>query len=85
VDSRRTIGRAVGTLAWATATLTQAQRGADRALTERVRAQLKAASADLLVLRAHLSINTGRLMRSMVADRWTAPRMRERGYHVRHA
>jgi hypothetical protein len=58
MDARRTIGRAVGTLDWATATLTQAERGADRALIERVRVQLKAASADLLVLRAHLAAET---------------------------
>jgi len=55
VDARRTIGQAAGTLDYCAAVLSRAQSGADRSLIEGVRAQLKDASANLLILRAHLA------------------------------
>jgi hypothetical protein len=55
MDARRTIGQTAGTLDYCAAVLSRAQSGADRSLIEGVRAQLKDASATLLVLRAHLA------------------------------
>jgi hypothetical protein len=53
-NSRRTLGSVVASLDWAVALLARAEHGADRQLIAAVRKRLASASAELLVLRAHV-------------------------------